>query len=57
MQDWVCSTLFSVPRGHILIFFPKSQTQIVNDQILDICRVLCIHYLYHDLAHVAGWEQ
>ena len=29
-QDCVCSTLFSVQRRHILIFFPKSETQILN---------------------------
>ena len=41
MQDCgVCSELFSVQIGHILIFSPKSQTQILNYQILNICRVL-----------------
>ena len=38
-QDWVCSTLFSVQRGHILIS-PQNVTQILNYQILNICRVL-----------------
>ena len=27
---WVCSTLFSVQRGRILFFFPKSQCRILN---------------------------
>ena len=39
MEDWVHSKLFSVQRGHILIFSPKSQSQILHYQILNICRV------------------
>ena len=33
-------------RGHIHIFSPKSQSQILNYQILNICRVLQ-HYMHH----------
>ena len=40
----MCSALFSVQKGHILIFPPKSQFQFLKDQILDICRVLYGRY-------------
>ena len=50
MQDWVCSTIFSVQRGRILIFPPKRHTQILNYQILNICRVLLLQYSSRTLS-------
>ena len=38
------SNYFQYKIGHMLIFFPKSQPQILNYQILNICRVLYLAY-------------
>ena len=45
MEDWVCYTIFSVQRFHILIFSPKLKAQVINYQIINTCRVLklCTH--------------
>ena len=42
MQDWVCSTLLSVQKISFSYFSPNL-SQILNYQILNICRVLYVH--------------
>ena len=61
--EFLCKTgcvphYFQYNRGHILLFSPKSQYQIIDDQILNICRVLYVYIAIMwkpQMAKMRGW--